>query len=87
MPSTLVVVPTYMEAGNIERLLRSVRAVAPDAHILVVDDNSPDGTAKVAETLNDELGQIHVLNREADMTQIVGLVDYRDHAKLRETLQ
>ena len=59
-----VVVPTYNEIGNIERLLRSVRAVAPDARVLVVDDGSPDGTADRAEALGRELGNIDVLRRK-----------------------
>jgi dolichol-phosphate mannosyltransferase len=58
-----VVVPTYNEAGNVERLCREVRLVAPEAHILIVDDASPDGTAALAEDVARELGQIHVLRR------------------------
>lgn len=58
-----VVVPTYNEADNIERLCRQVRKVVPDAEILVVDDGSPDGTAARAEELGAELGQIAVLRR------------------------
>src|SRR3954453_11997288 len=61
---TLVVVPTYEEAANITELLQRTRAAAPDVDILVVDDNSPDGTAKLAQALNDELGHIDVLVRK-----------------------
>ncbi len=57
-----VVVPTYNEADNIERLCREVRRAAPEADILIVDDASPDGTAKLAEELNDELGRIKVIH-------------------------
>ena len=60
---TVVVVPTYQEADNIARFLRAVRGAVPDASILVVDDNSPDGTAKLAEDVGEELGQIRVLVR------------------------
>jgi dolichol-phosphate mannosyltransferase len=62
---TLVVVPTYVEAENIAELLERVRAAVPDADILVVDDNSPDGTADVAEKAAAELGRIDVLRRPA----------------------
>lgn len=62
---SLVVVPTYQEAGNIEILLRGVRSAVPDAEVLVLDDNSPDGTAKLAEEVADELGGITVLHRPA----------------------
>ena len=44
----LVITPTYDEAPNIEEMLRRTRASMPDADILVVDDNSPDGTAAIA---------------------------------------
>jgi dolichol-phosphate mannosyltransferase len=60
---TLVVVPTYEEAANIPELLPRLRAAAPDVDILVVDDNSPDGTAKLAQRHGEELGQIEVLVR------------------------
>src|SRR3954447_3576690 len=61
---TLVVVPTYEEAANITELLQRTRAAAPDVDVLVVDDNSPDGTAKLAQALAEELGQIEVLVRQ-----------------------
>ena len=58
-----VVVPTYNEAGNIERLCREVRLAVPDATLLIVDDASPDGTADLAEAAGESLGQIAVLRR------------------------
>jgi dolichol-phosphate mannosyltransferase len=61
---TLVVMPTYDEADNIAEILHRVRAVAPEVDVLVVDDNSPDGTAGVARAAADELGQVDVLVRE-----------------------
>jgi dolichol-phosphate mannosyltransferase len=61
----LVNVPTYVEADNIEELLRRVRAAAPQVDVLVIDDNSPDGTADVAERVARELGHIDVLRRPA----------------------
>lgn len=59
----LVIVPTYQEAENIERFLETTRAVLPAADILVVDDNSPDGTGKLAEAMAGDLGGITVLHR------------------------
>ncbi len=61
---TLVVVPTYEEAANVPELLPRIRAAAPEADVLVVDDNSPDGTAKLAQAINEELGHIDVVVRE-----------------------
>lgn len=59
----LVVLPTYQEAENIESVLGRIRAAVPGAHILVVDDCSPDGTAELAEKVADTLGSIDVLSR------------------------
>ena len=58
-----MVVPTYNEIENIERLCREVLDAAPNVQILVVDDGSPDGTAEKAEALGRELGHITVLRR------------------------
>jgi dolichol-phosphate mannosyltransferase len=60
----LVVLPTYNEALNIATVLERVRTALPQASILVVDDNSPDGTADLAEKCSIELGQIDLLRRE-----------------------
>ena len=59
----LVVLPTYNEAENIPNMLERVRAALPDASVLVVDDNSPDQTADLAEKSGERLGQIEVLRR------------------------
>lgn len=64
MARTLVILPTYEEALNIDEALRRVRAAAPHVDILVMDDNSPDGTADVARATAAELGQIDVVVRE-----------------------
>ena len=48
MTAVLVVVPTFEEADNIPGLLAGIRAEAPGVDVLVVDDNSPDGTANLA---------------------------------------
>jgi dolichol-phosphate mannosyltransferase len=60
----VIVVPTYQEADNVGELLPRLRAAAPDADIVVVDDNSPDGTADAVDALGAELGRIEVLRRE-----------------------
>jgi dolichol-phosphate mannosyltransferase len=59
----LVVIPTYNESENIERVLHKVRGALPDASVLVVDDGSPDGTGDMAEKLGGEIGNIEVLRR------------------------
>ena len=64
----LVILPTYNEADNLERLLGSILEQPIDAHILIVDDASPDGTGVISDRLIQEdaaPGRIHVLHRAA----------------------
>jgi dolichol-phosphate mannosyltransferase len=58
-----IVVPTYNEAANLEPLLSAVRASAPGARILVVDDSSPDGTGALADEAAARDDAIEVLHR------------------------
>lgn len=60
----LVIVPTYNEAGNIKGVVTRVRSAVPDAHVLIADDNSPDGTGKIADELAASDAQVHVLHRK-----------------------
>ncbi|MCX4733408.1 polyprenol monophosphomannose synthase [Streptomyces sp. NBC_01363] len=60
----LVIIPTYNEAENIKPIVSRVRAAVPDADILVADDNSPDGTGKVADEIAAGDSQVHVLHRK-----------------------
>jgi len=61
----LVVIPTYNEAENIEPIVRRLRAAVPDAHVLVADDNSPDGTGDIADRLHQEDPEhVHVMHRK-----------------------
>jgi dolichol-phosphate mannosyltransferase len=61
----LVILPTYQEAENITDVLEQIRAAAPSADVLVVDDGSPDGTADLAEEAAGRLGQVSILRRPA----------------------
>ena len=61
---TLIVVPTYNEALNIERMLRTLRGTLPGVDVLVVDDGSPDGTADLVRQSAGQLGQIELLERQ-----------------------
>ncbi|MBT2504879.1 polyprenol monophosphomannose synthase [Streptomyces sp. ISL-98] len=60
----LVIIPTYNEAENIKPIVSRVRSAVPDAHILVADDNSPDGTGKIADEIAVGDDQVHVLHRK-----------------------
>jgi len=59
----LVVVPTYNERDNLEIIAGRLRTSVPEAHLLVVDDNSPDGTGRVADMLAAADDHVHVLHR------------------------
>lgn len=59
----LVVIPTYNEKDNIEILINRLMRLGLGLHVLVVDDNSPDGTGQLAADLAKELPSVHVLHR------------------------
>jgi dolichol-phosphate mannosyltransferase len=59
----LVVVPTYNEADNITAVTSRLRGAVPRAHLLIADDNSPDGTGKIADELAERDEHVHVLHR------------------------
>lgn len=61
----LVIVPTYNEVENLERILERLHASVPSAHALVVDDRSPDGTGDLAEKLAQLDPRVHLLRRAA----------------------
>lgn len=54
MSDSIVIIPTYNEIENVERMTRKVMSLEKDFHILYVDDNSPDGTAAQIQTLQQE---------------------------------
>jgi dolichol-phosphate mannosyltransferase len=62
-PRLLISLATYNEAGNIRPLVEAIRQHAPYASVLVIDDNSPDGTGRIADELKAELLGVHVIHR------------------------
>lgn len=59
-----VIIPTYNERDNLEPIVTRIRTAVPDADILVVDDNSPDGTGEIADKLTALDSHVHVLHRQ-----------------------
>ena len=59
----VVVIPTYNEVENLPLIVARVRTSVPEAYILIADDNSPDGTAKVADELAASDDHLHVMHR------------------------
>ena len=63
MNRSLIVIPTYNEKENIRGIAQAVLAACPQAHVLFVDDNSPDGTGRMADEMGAADPRIHVLHR------------------------
>ena len=65
MPQNIVIIPTYNEKENIEKIILKVLSLEPSFHVLVVDDGSPDGTATIVKRLMQEHDeQIFILERK-----------------------
>lgn len=64
MPEKVVVIPTYNERGNIDTLLPDLLDFDSGLEVVVVDDQSPDGTADLAEEIGRKRGRVHVVRRE-----------------------
>lgn len=60
----LIIFPTYNERDNIEKIVHAVLPLDPRIHVLIVDDNSPDGTGKIADRLVEQESKVNVLHRE-----------------------
>lgn len=67
MPTSTIVIPTYNERYNLAELAAGILSLGPSANILVVDDNSPDGTGQLADDLAAESPQVHVLHRKGKL--------------------
>lgn len=61
--SNLVIIPTYKERENIEAIIRAISGLSVKFDILIIDDNSPDGTAEIVKALQLALPNIHLLQR------------------------
>ena len=79
-----IVIPTYNEAGGIERLLRALdelfKANAFDGEVIVVDDNSPDGTGAIVDRLSSEL-PVRCLHRPGKLGLSSGVIDGWKYAR------
>ncbi len=85
-PRLLVSLATYDEAKNLEPLVHEIRKHAPHAEILVIDDDSPDGTGAIADRLAETLPGVHVLHRPRKLGPGHGRAggdEVRDRERLR----
>lgn len=62
--NSIIVIPTYNEKNNIQPLVEEIFRIVPGIRILIVDDNSPDGTGRIADELSRKYGQVKVLHRK-----------------------
>ncbi len=68
MSDSLIIIPTYNEKENVERMLRTVFSLPKSFHVLIVDDGSPDGTASIVKSLQQEFsGKLHILERQGKL--------------------
>ncbi len=67
MPKTLVITPTYNEADNAERLINAILSQDSEVEMLIVDDNSPDGTGAIVERMQAGNSRIHLIKRSGKM--------------------
>ncbi len=64
----VVIIPTYNEKENVENIIRAVLGLPKMFHVLIIDDNSPDGTAAIVKGLMDEFsGRLHILERSGKL--------------------
>jgi dolichol-phosphate mannosyltransferase len=83
MAKTLVVMPTYNESENIIRILREVLSQAPEIDLLVVDDNSPDGTARLVKEEMEKNPRVGLIERSGKMGLGTAYVAGFKHAIVR----
>ena len=68
MAENLVIIPTYNEKENIEKMVRKVFSLNTPFHLLIIDDNSPDGTATIVKKLTDKFeGKLHLIERSGKL--------------------
>ena len=68
MDKKIVIIPTYNEKENIEKIIRAVFSLEGDYHILVIEDGSPDGTAAIVKGLQKEFPEsLHMIERKGKL--------------------
>lgn len=63
----VVIIPTYNEILNIERMLQTLDTINPNLHVLIIDDGSPDGTAAVVKKFQEKKKNLHILERQGKL--------------------
>ena len=63
----LIIIPTYNEKENLEKIITAVLNICPSSHVLVVDDNSPDGTAGAVKSIQKKTERVHLVERKGKL--------------------
>lgn len=67
MSDSLVIIPTFNEKENIDRILRKIFSLSKDFNVLIIDDNSPDGTASIVKEMMNEFSGLFLVQREGKL--------------------
>ena len=68
MDKKVIIIPTYNEKENVEKIIRAVTSLEGDYHVLIIDDGSPDGTASIVKKLQQELPErLHLVERSGKL--------------------
>jgi len=65
--SNIVIIPTYKEKENIEAIVKAISSLPVKFYILIIDDNSPDGTAEIVKRIQPSYTNLHLLERSGKM--------------------
>jgi dolichol-phosphate mannosyltransferase len=67
LDKTVVIIPTYNEIANIEKMLETMHRIHPTLNVLIIDDGSPDGTANVVKSFQQKKPNLHLLQRSGKL--------------------
>lgn len=67
LDKTVVIIPTYNEIANIEKMLETLHSIHPTLNVLIIDDGSPDGTANVVKSFQQKKPNLHLLQRSGKL--------------------
>lgn len=67
LDKAVVIIPTYNEIANIEKMLQTLHRLHPSLNVLIIDDGSPDGTAKVVKNFQQQKANLHLIERSGKL--------------------
>jgi len=67
MEKLLIILPTYNEIENLENMVRKLMGLSDQIQVLIIEDNSPDGTGKVADQMTEEFSRVNVIHRKGKL--------------------